>query len=316
MPTPDARPAWWQALVSNPWTKLLSVALATFTWLYVQGEEVHETRIKAPIAWSLPPTLVATEPLPTSATLTVKGTRSAARKARGATVRLVVDVSELDAGDHTLEIAGLVPEGLPPSVELRAIAPGSVRFTLDEVATRSVKVRPVLVGDPADGYVITTTVAEPPVVEVRGPRSAVSLLREVQTRPVDVTGLDESGDHPALLDLPRGVEPSADVVTRIEVVSKVEQRRIEEVPVFVRGAPDWTATPATVTVLLEGPVARLGDVDADEVAAFVHLPDPADRPRYEAWFGPDEGARVEVMHEGGDDVKVLAIAPPSIVVQK
>ena len=86
------RPAWWSAIVANPWTKLLSFALATGTWLYVQGEEVHETRIKAQIAWTLPEDLVATEPLPTSATLTVNGKRSAARKARESAVRLVVDL--------------------------------------------------------------------------------------------------------------------------------------------------------------------------------------------------------------------------------
>ena len=79
---------------------------------------------------------------------------------------------------------------------------------------------------------------EPAVVQVRGPRSAMSSLREVPTRPIDISGLDEDVAVDAALDLPRSVEPadSQIVQARITVVSETEQRRIEDVPVYVRGA--------------------------------------------------------------------------------
>lgn len=309
----------WRALFANPWTKLLSVGLATATWLYVQGEEVQESRIKAQISWDPPlaETLTTTEPLPTQATLVVKGTRAATRRARDAAVRLVVDLSDLQVGEHTLEIGGLVPQGLSPSVELLGITPDVVRFTVDEVAARSVKVRPVLVGDPAPGFEVVESVVVPPVVEVRGPRGAVSGLAEVPTRPIDVTGLDRTGPRPVVLDLPRGVQlpEGVTVEAHLTVVSKVEQTRIEQVPVFVWGPPGWRAAPDRVSVLLEGPAATLRAIARDEVAAFVHLPEAPDRDRYEAWFGPAEGVRVEVMQPGGDEVDVVAITPPSLQVQ-
>ena len=193
---PGPKPAGWLrallvAWLSNPWAKLLSVALATAAWLYVQGEEVREERVKAQIAWTLPPNLVATEPLPTTASITVRGTRAAVNKAHQAAVRLVVDASSYAEGGHTVDLDGIVADGLPSTVQRLGLSPSSVQFTLDREAVHSVRIDVVLVGNPAPGYVVAAAESEPNVVEVRGPRDAVSSLRAVPTRPIDVSGLTE-----------------------------------------------------------------------------------------------------------------------------
>ncbi|MEQ1504107.1 MAG: CdaR family protein [Myxococcota bacterium] len=309
----------WASLVANPWAKLLSIAIALSTWLYVQGEEVREDRVKAQIAWMLPSDLVATEALPTTAYVTVRGTRSAVNKAHQSPVRLVIDAQELAKGDHEVDLGGVLPEGLPPSVVRLTTSPSVVQFTLDRVATRSVRIEPVLVGEPASGYTVVEVDTDPAVLEVRGPREAVSSLREVPTRPIDVSGLEEDAEREVVLDLPRGVEPSssAPITATLKVESRTEQRRIEAVPVFVWGpgaaSEAWRLTPDRVAVVLEGPTDTLGDLRSDQVAAFVHLPEAPDRAQVEAWYGPKSGVRVEVLQPGGPAVQVLSIDPPSVI---
>lgn len=299
-------------LIANPWMKLLSFVIATVTWLYVQGEEVREDRVKAQIAWSLPSDLVATEALPTSAHVVVRGTRSAVNNAHKSAVRLVVDVSDLSAGEHEVDLAGIPAEGLPPSVERLAVSPAAVRFELDKVAAHSVRIRAVLVGEPAPGYSIGEAITDPQVIEVRGPRETVSSLREVLTRPIDVSGLDGDVERVIELDLPRGVDLSgaATVRAEIHVRSSTEQRRIEGIPVFVAGG--GKASPDRIDVVLEGAAQELRAVEVDQVVAIVRLPNALES-ELEVWYGPNRGPRVEVLHPGATTVR--SMSPPSITVR-
>jgi YbbR domain-containing protein len=311
---PAQRPRW----PSNPWIRLLSLVLAICTWLYVQGEQIEEERVNAQIAWTLPEGLVSSDPLPTTAFLTVRGTRSAVNRAHNAMIRLVVDGSTLGEGEHSVELATIPPEGLPLSVERLAITPDTVQFVLEPVTERSVQIVPVLVGDPAQGYALGPVVTDPQVVQVRGPRSATSSLREVSTRPIDVSGLTEDTVREAPLDLPRSVERVGDqkVEARISVVSETEQRQVDDVPVYVWGLEGWKVDPPRVSVVLEGPTAKVRDIGARQIAAFVYLPNPPDRDRYEVWFGPTDGIRVEVLHPGAAGVSASSTTPPSVVVTR
>jgi hypothetical protein len=306
-----------RVLFANGWIKLLSVGLAASVWLYVQGAEIEESRISAQLVWSLPNRLVPVTPPPTSVTLVVKGTRAAARQARTGNVRMVVDVSERTRGRHEVDLSMFPVEGLPKTVERSGVAPGLVDLVLDELVTRKLKVRPAMVGEPATGFAVAAIELEPARVEVAGPRVTMDNLSELVTRPIDVNGLAVTTMRPVSLDLPAGVSEVQDapVAARIEVSSRIERREVADVPVYVRGPSAYLPSPARVTVSFEGPAAALTGLDAAQAAAFVVLPPDADKQRYEAWLGPREGVRVEVLHRGGEGVKVTAIAPPSIVLE-
>ena len=62
-------------------------------------------------------------------------------------------------------------------------------------------------------------------------------------------------------------------------------------------------------VTLEGPAAALRAMSAEEVLAFVHLPNAPTRTRYEAAWGPEEGLRVRVVHPGDEEVVVISMEP-------
>ena len=142
-------------------------------------------------------------------------------------------------------------------------------------------------------HAIARVTADPQVVEVRGPTDAVSSLREVSTRPIDVSGLSESLERHVDLDLPRGVELSGSPSIRavVTVVSSTERRQLENVPVYLwPGHEGWRVDPDRITVILEGPVDELRTVRSDQVAAFAqHLVDA---------LAPDDGQPFDVLQIG------------------
>jgi len=250
-------------------------------------------------------------PLPRALLLRVRGTRNATRKARAAEVLLDIDLSTASEGEMSVEYANHAPI-LPPGVELIATSPPAEQFTLDSVISKKVEVDPVLVGDPAGGYAVEDVQIDPPVIEVRGPRVTLERLTRVVTSPIDISGLDGRAEIATSLDLPRQVStsiPDARLMAKVSVAPLLERRILGSVPVHVWRQHGWRPVQETVEVTVEGPAAALRGNAAEQVVAFVHLPDEPERDTYEAPFGPEEGVRLRVMHPGGAQVHVVKVDP-------
>jgi YbbR domain-containing protein len=296
--------------------KLLSVVLAALIWLYVQGDEVADAKVKARMSWSLPIGLTTTEQLPRTVQLTVRGTRAGIRRAQQARVELPVDISGLGSGDHAIDIDALGVRGLPSGLEVVATTPAAVRFVLDELTSQRVQLVSRTVGELEPGFRVESITLDPPVVDISGPRSVVTGLAQLDIVPIDVSGLAADAIFEVELDPPRSVGLAQDVRARaaVKVVPEVERRVIGGVPVAVWRHHDWRPNVQTVEVTLEGPSASLRDLGTEQVAAFVHLPDRVDAVRYDAPFGPDQGARLRVMHPGGEEVRVIDVQPSQVTV--
>jgi YbbR domain-containing protein len=302
-------------LLEHPWAKLFSLLLAGAIWFYVQGEEIADARVRAEVEWQLPPGVMSVEPLPTQVAVTIRGSRVATRRARDVPVRIVVDLRDAGVGEHGVDLSTATPQGLPAGIEVLAVAPNAVRFLLDEVTTRRAAVSAVLVGEPAEGFEISEVTLAPEVVEVRGPRSAIAGLDTIRTQPIDVSGITGTGSRQVVLDLPRGVTlEGLAPVAQVDVRSRRERRVIEDVPVHVRGYWSWRPEPDTVDVTLEGRASALLDVSADEVVAVVVVPEGSARQAFDAWWGPRDGVRLEVLHPEGMDA--AAVQPPSVHVTR
>ncbi len=57
-----------------------------------------------------------------------------------------------------------------------------------ELAYATLPVVPVLVGEPAAGYRVSSVVADPQTVTVSGEAAAVERLSSISTQPLDVSG--------------------------------------------------------------------------------------------------------------------------------
>ncbi len=305
-------PNWIRRIFADPMAKLASVLVALLAWLYVQSDQVREVRLTVPVAWAVPEAGIPAVPLPSNAVLTLRGTHAATRRATEAGAHIEVDLRALPLGDHHFDLATASPVGLAPGVEVVGVTPGEIRFTLDEAVTRKVKIDPTQVGDPPSGFMIDGVAVEPPVVVLRGPRSAMNNLRSIAIQPLDVSGLRADASFEVELDLPLGVkvaegEPAPTAL--VHVRPAIERLRFPAVPVYVWRYTDWRATTEAVEVMLEGSASSIENLKAEDIVAFVHLPDPPTAGGYEAPWGPDEGVRLRILHPGGDDVKVVRVTP-------
>jgi len=292
--------------------------LALTAWLYVQGDEVHETRLKARVAWTLPETLTTTEQLPVTVTVMVRGTRQGVRAAEASTVIVPADLSDFSVGEHVVDLGSMGVRGLPAGVEVLSVLPSAMRFVLDEVATRKVELDAELVGDPAPGFEVASVTLDPPVVEVSGPRVVLADLPSVATKPIDVSGLAADTIVDVSIDPPRGVFVVDDAQPRaaIRMVPMVERKVLEGVPVYVWRSYEWVPTVAMVEVTVEGPAEALRSMGTEHVVAFVHLPDRPGAASYEAAYGPTEGLRLRVLHPGGEGVEVVEVTPNRVKVER
>lgn len=99
----------------------------------------------------------------------------------------------------------------PQSVNLLVtIGPG--------LLSKTVKVVPEIIGEPAKGYAVTLTSIDPADLVITGESDVISLLTEVRTNPVDVTGADKDLTVDAELMLPQGVTANRQL---IRVVVKI-----------------------------------------------------------------------------------------------
>jgi len=176
---------------------------------------------------------------------------------------------------------------LAHDVELLGVAPSTVQITLDRLLTRSVQVKPVLKGKPAEDYEVSEVAVVPETVSVRGPRAVVGKLQALATVPVQVAGVTERLRRTVqLVDrvdaLPFravAVEPSqrlVDVV--VAVAERTARKTLTGLPIHVVLTADKAAgirvelEPArTGPVPFVGPQSRMKGLGPDSVVAFVRL---------------------------------------------
>ncbi len=133
------------------------------------------------------------------------------------------------------------------------------------------------VGNPAPGYRLLNVSVDPPSVLVQGSPLRVNQITRLQTEPIDITGLTETFEQQATLDLPSGVELDQDqpITVRIEI-EPILTTAIRERPVELLGLGDGleaTVEPETARVVLFGPLAVLDSLVDEDIRVTLDLID-------------------------------------------
>jgi YbbR domain-containing protein len=159
----------------------------------------------------------------------VRGLRSSLARLSGADLRAQVDLAQLPAGETVVRLG---PDSVvaPRDVTVLRVSPSRLHLALEPVVTGVLKVVPRLTGAPEQGYRVTAVAVNPPVVGVRGPRSEVSGRSEIQTLPIDVTGVAGQVTRSVELEPPGGAVRFAttrtvDVTVLVREDNKVGERR-------------------------------------------------------------------------------------------
>ncbi len=124
---------------------------------------------------------------PTTIDLTVRGTRADILATRPEDYQLSVNLSELEAGTHTVPVQ---IDAMPRGLQLVSMNPGAVTVTLELLQTKEFEVELEIRGQPAEGYVVGTPILRP------SNRAYVTLPDEELARVVRVGAIiDISGER-------------------------------------------------------------------------------------------------------------------------
>jgi YbbR domain-containing protein len=214
--------------------KLLALFLACVVWFIVSAprrERATERAFAAPLAIaSLPRDLVITNQIPDTVSVRLRGRVSDLRALSSQNLEVTVDVSWVQAGEATITLR---PQAInvPADVDVVSIEPNKLRFRVEQLRQKVVRVRPLLIGNPPSGYRVGDPTVIPDQALISGPASQVRNVTDVATERIIMTGRTETFAQSAAVvsDSPfvRIIDPVAVQVT---------------VPVLVEVGPPLPAT--------------------------------------------------------------------------
>jgi YbbR domain-containing protein len=268
--------AWLaDALTENVGYKVLALGLAVTVWAGVASEKVVEKRTRARVDYVWPERLARVDEAPKTVVLTVQGPQGLLSRLPSRELHLSVDLSEAELGATSVDFTERTIQGLPAGVSVIQVSPPAVDVQFDRKLTRSVRVKPVTIGEPDPRCKLVSVKVAPEVVEIAGAQSLVRGISEAPTDIVDVGGLCEDRTVQvalALKDRTVGAVGVEQVEVSLDFEPLVADRVFEEVPVIVRGT-GWLARPRLARVTVTGPVAAVANLDPDGVVVRLDLPE-------------------------------------------
>jgi YbbR domain-containing protein len=179
---------------------LLSCVLALTVWIVaVNAEDPVETRLfpgGVPIVYEgLPEGLVIAGTTPQTGEVTLRAPRSIWEELSAEDIYLSVDLSLLEAGEHTLEVSAVI---LRQPARATATDPAEVTLVLEQRLSVNVEVQISVNGEPAIGFEASQPQVLPQEAMVSGPASFVNRVVKLMAS-VDVSGRRDNLD--TLVDL-------------------------------------------------------------------------------------------------------------------
>jgi YbbR domain-containing protein len=179
-----------------------------------------------------------------------------------------VSLIAIDENDEPVEGLEVTPD---PVTVLVPIAQGD-RYRL-------LSVIPNVPGSPAYGYrtVSITVFPNEVLVTSSDPDAFDTLAGFLETGIIDISAATETVYQNALLDLPEGIFPVQDQTVLVTVtIEPIVSSKPFDLPIEIQGLASGLAaitSPDRVTVLIEGPLAILEELDADDVHVVLNLVD-------------------------------------------
>ncbi len=174
---------------SNLGLKVLAVAIALFLWAVAHGSSSIERGFDVPVVLrGVPEDLVITDQSADVVNVRVLGNPAALRSVTPDKLEYALNVANAKAGLAEFDVDASSLE-FPRGARVVARSPARIEVRFEGRATKAVRVRPLIEGDPAPGYEVAGVEVDPARVRVAGARSQVMSIAEATTDPIDVTGL-------------------------------------------------------------------------------------------------------------------------------
>lgn len=176
-------------LFRNAGYKLLALLAAILLWGVTHGESSTEQGFDIPVVpIGVPANLVITEQSSDAVNIRVRGSHAAVRGLSAGDLEYSVDLAGAHPGKMSYDVDPDANLRLPRGTQVVSRSPSTIDFVLERKATKSVRVRADIDGQPADGYKVADVSVDPPRVRITGARGEILRLGEVLTETVDISG--------------------------------------------------------------------------------------------------------------------------------
>ncbi len=185
------------------------------------------------------------------------------------------DSDSIEPGSYFIPVEGK-RISINRGIKILSINPSYLSVHLEKKVKKTFKITVPYIGTPAKGHIALDAAAEPASVELIGAASLIQSIKELKTKPVDITNVSESFKKKIPLDLEnRSIITSSDPIITISV--HIQQQRIskiiENIPVQV-----WNSTskiniePSKISIKIKGPFETLNNKEiTDQIYAFIDL---------------------------------------------
>jgi YbbR domain-containing protein len=188
-------------LFENLGLKIAAILLSIVLWFFVTSRGQSEISIDVPLELkNMPQGLELVNHGTKTVNLNIKGQERFIKNVSASNVRVSLDLSKAKRGEGTYYI-NREDIKLPRSITITNISPPSVRVTTEETASKTVKVVPVIVGEPRKGFYLKSAEVLPETIVIEGVRSEIAKISALKTEPLDITGFNETVTQDLRIDI-------------------------------------------------------------------------------------------------------------------
>ena len=221
-------------IFSNLNYKVLAIVIALFLWLVARGSSSVERGFDIPVVLQgVPDDLVVVDQGADVVNVRLLGSRSALRNFNPERLEYPLEISEAKPGQADFEV-DLSRFDLPRGARVVSRSPSRIELSLERRIGKTVKVKPDLEGQPAEGFRVAEIAIDPPRVRIAGARSEVLRLSEVATETIDIAGANGPVEREVRISAgPGHVWAESPRTVKVKVV--VEAEPVEARPAAPRG---------------------------------------------------------------------------------
>jgi YbbR domain-containing protein len=181
--------------------KIAAVLLSIVLWVFVTWRGQSEISVDVPLEFkNLPAGLEIVNHTAKTVSLSIKGQERFVKNVRPSDIRVSIDLSKAKRGESIYYITRDEIK-LPHALAVTNIMPSSIKVTTEETISKTVRVIPLITGEPEKGYYVKSIEVNPPTVTIEGVKSEIARIKNVKTEVMDITGLNETFAQDLKLDL-------------------------------------------------------------------------------------------------------------------
>jgi YbbR domain-containing protein len=212
-------------ILENLGMKLTAVFLSIFLWLFVTSRGQSEISLDVPIEFKdIPPGLEIVSQSVKVIGLNMRGQERLLKNIKPSDISVSLDLSKAKPGESTYSVHQ-EDMRLPHAITVTNINPASVKIVTEETVRKTVRVIPILTGEPERGFYVKSVSVIPPSIEIEGIRREVSRTNTLKTEPVDVTGVNETFAEDSKLDMTGRIVRTKTATVTVQVVIGTVGRR-------------------------------------------------------------------------------------------